>query len=81
MIFPVLCPVCQADSGRRVIPDSPEVETFRCGACQHSWSEPAPNWQPMVPAQRANPLQAAVRALRAALERVAGRAGHNPLRP
>jgi hypothetical protein len=41
MIFPVICPICQSDSGRRVIPDSPEVETFRCEACHHVWSEPA----------------------------------------
>lgn len=41
MIFPVLCPVCQADSGVRVVPESPEVETFRCGDCRHQWSEPA----------------------------------------
>jgi hypothetical protein len=39
MIFPAICPVCASDSGRRVIPESPEVETFRCGACRHSWSE------------------------------------------
>ena len=41
MIFPVLCPLCRSDSGRRTIPSSPEVETFRCGACHHEWSEPA----------------------------------------
>ncbi len=41
MIFPVVCPVCQAASGRRIIPASPEVEVFRCGHCQHEWSEPA----------------------------------------
>ena len=41
MIFPVLCPLCHADSGVRVIPQSPEVETFRCGDCRHEWSEPA----------------------------------------
>ena len=40
MIFPALCPLCHADSGRRVIPSSPEVETFRCGHCRHEWSEP-----------------------------------------
>ena len=41
MIFPAICPVCRADSGRRVIPTSPEVDTFRCGDCQAEWSEPA----------------------------------------
>ena len=41
MIFPVLCPVCHADSGTRLVPLSPEVETFRCGDCRHEWSEPA----------------------------------------
>lgn len=41
MIFPVLCPVCGADSGRRVIPESPEVDSFVCGHCAHRWSEPA----------------------------------------
>ena len=40
MIFPVLCPRCQADSGARLVPESPEVETFRCGDCRHEWSEP-----------------------------------------
>lgn len=40
MIFPVLCPLCHADSGVRVIPQSPEVESFRCGDCHHEWSEP-----------------------------------------
>lgn len=33
--------MCQADSGRRVIPTSPEVESFQCGECRHEWSEPA----------------------------------------
>jgi len=42
MIFPVVCPMCRADSGRRIIPQSPEVETFCCGHCHHQWSEPAP---------------------------------------
>jgi transposase-like protein len=41
MIFPVICPVCQSDSGRRIIPQSPEVDTFRCGHCGQEWSEPA----------------------------------------
>jgi transposase-like protein len=42
IVFPAVCPACGASSGRRVIPESPEVETFRCGDCQHEWSEPAP---------------------------------------
>jgi hypothetical protein len=40
MIFPVICPECRSDSGRRIVPQSPEVQTFRCGACQYVWSEP-----------------------------------------
>jgi hypothetical protein len=53
MIFPVICPVCGADSGRRVIPASPEVETFHCGDCHREWSEPAPPLMPLPPAGRA----------------------------
>jgi hypothetical protein len=41
MIFPIICPQCHAHSGRVVIPESPEVDTFCCGHCQHQWSEPA----------------------------------------
>ncbi len=58
MIFPAICPLCASDSGRRVIPESPEVDTFTCGACHHSWSEaaampptnsePKPNWSAFV---------------------------------
>jgi hypothetical protein len=40
MLFPVICSACNSPSGRRVIPESPEVDTFRCGACAHEWSEP-----------------------------------------
>jgi len=42
IVFPAICPMCSSDTGRRVIPDSPEVQTFRCGRCHHVWSEPAP---------------------------------------
>lgn len=42
LVFPSLCPVCASPNGRRVIPQSPEVETFRCSQCGHEWSEPAP---------------------------------------
>jgi hypothetical protein len=42
IVFPVICPACASDAGRRVIPESPEVETFQCGRCHHQWSEPAP---------------------------------------
>jgi hypothetical protein len=41
MIFPAICPVCQSDGGRLVIPQSPEVDTFRCDHCAHEWSAPA----------------------------------------
>jgi hypothetical protein len=41
MIFPAICPTCASASGRRIIPESPEVQTFTCGACERSWSEPA----------------------------------------
>jgi hypothetical protein len=51
MIFPVICPTCHSDSGRRVIPMSPEVESFPCGACHTQWSEPAPPVA-VVPAQK-----------------------------
>jgi len=42
VIFPAICPICRSDSGRRVIPESPEVCTFRCGSCDYQWSERAP---------------------------------------
>jgi hypothetical protein len=41
VIFPAICPVCHSDSGRLIIPASPEVDTYRCGACGHEWSQPA----------------------------------------
>ena len=41
MIFPAICPTCGSSSGRSVIPESPDVQTFKCGACECSWSEPA----------------------------------------
>ena len=34
--FPAICEVCRSDSGRQIIPDSPEVDTFRCAACGHT---------------------------------------------
>ncbi|HTM24823.1 MAG TPA: hypothetical protein VL225_06500 [Vicinamibacterales bacterium] len=55
MIFPVICPMCRADSGRRTIPQSPEVDTFVCGDCRHEWSEPAPAYSPL-PAPPRPPL-------------------------
>jgi hypothetical protein len=42
IVFPAICPKCASDSGKRMIPESPEVETFRCARCQNQWSEPAP---------------------------------------
>lgn len=48
MIFPAICPTCRSDSGRRVVPTSPEVDTFRCGACRIEWSEPAAMTPPIV---------------------------------
>ena len=41
MIFPAICPACHSDTGRMVIPESPEMDTFRCGQCGNVWSEPA----------------------------------------
>jgi hypothetical protein len=40
IVFPAICPACASDRGRRIIPASPEVQTFRCGACRYEWSEP-----------------------------------------
>jgi len=40
-LFPPICPNCHSPSGRPVIPDSPEVETYECQACRRSWSQPA----------------------------------------
>jgi len=34
-----------------VIPQSPEVDTFRCGDCGHHWSEPVPPSMRPVPEQ------------------------------
>jgi Zn ribbon nucleic-acid-binding protein len=48
--FPAICPVCRADSGRQIIPESPEVDTFRCGRCGHEWSEPAAPVRADIPA-------------------------------
>ena len=48
MIFPAICPACGSASGRRVLPMSPEVDTFRCGACRMEWSEPAAAIPPVV---------------------------------
>lgn len=42
LVFPSVCPACASATGKRVIPQSPEVETFRCAQCAHEWSEPAP---------------------------------------
>ena len=42
IVFPAICPFCSSDAGRRIIPESPEVQTFRCANCRHQWSEPAP---------------------------------------
>jgi uncharacterized Zn finger protein len=50
MIFPVLCPHCSSDSGRRVIPESPEVDSFRCERCGHAWSQPAAPVRGPIPA-------------------------------
>jgi transposase-like protein len=47
LVFPILCPSCMSPNGRRVIPQSPEVETFHCDRCGHEWSTPAP--PPMRP--------------------------------
>lgn len=47
LIFPQICPQCSSDRTHRVIPQSPEVETFRCDDCSHEWSAPAP--PPMRP--------------------------------
>jgi transposase-like protein len=44
IVFPAICPACASDAGRRIIPESPEVQTFRCARCQHTWSEPAPTY-------------------------------------
>jgi Zn ribbon nucleic-acid-binding protein len=51
IVFPAVCSACGSSSGRRVIPESPEVETFRCGACGHQWSEPAPTVRTEIPRQ------------------------------
>ena len=51
LVFPSVCPVCASANGRRVIPQSPEVETFRCTQCDHEWSEPAPPRLRPVPDQ------------------------------
>ena len=40
-LFPPICPSCHSASGRIVIPESPEVETYKCQACHHQWSQPA----------------------------------------
>ncbi len=45
IVFPAICPACGSDAGRRLIPESPEVQTFRCGRCLHTWSEPAPAYR------------------------------------
>jgi transposase-like protein len=50
-MFPPVCPACGSANGRRVIPQSPEVETFRCGSCDHEWSAPAPPPMRPVPDQ------------------------------
>jgi ribosomal protein L37AE/L43A len=47
LVFPHICPACGSAKGRRVIPQSPEVETFHCDDCGHEWSAPAP--PPMRP--------------------------------
>jgi hypothetical protein len=54
LVFPNICPVCASANGRRVIPQSPEVETFRCMSCGHEWSTPAPPAMRPVP-ERALP--------------------------
>jgi transposase-like protein len=51
VIFPHICPACGSANGRRVIPQSPEVETFRCADCAHQWSAPAPPAMRPVPEQ------------------------------
>jgi transposase-like protein len=51
LVFPSVCPVCASAGGRRVIPQSPEVETFHCDGCGHEWSEPAPPPLRPVPEQ------------------------------
>jgi len=47
IVFPNICPHCSSPDARRVIPQSPEVETFHCDRCGHEWSTPAP--APMRP--------------------------------
>jgi hypothetical protein len=54
LTFPIICPACTSALGRRIIPQSPEVETFRCGECAHEWSEPAPPVAGQIP-ERALP--------------------------
>lgn len=49
MIFPAICPACQSDAGRMVVPQSPETDTFRCGRCEHEWSEPAAPIRARIP--------------------------------
>ena len=34
-----------------VIPQSPEMDTFRCGKCGHEWSEPAAPVRSEIPAE------------------------------
>jgi len=40
IVFPSICPSCGSEKGQRIIPESPEVQTFRCVSCRHEWSEP-----------------------------------------
>jgi hypothetical protein len=56
IVFPNICPACASPNARRLIPQSPEVETFHCSACGHEWSTPAPPPLRPVP-QRALPRE------------------------
>jgi hypothetical protein len=51
-LFPPICPTCHSSSGRAVIPDSPEVETYQCQNCRRSWSQPALDVRLSVPTTR-----------------------------
>jgi transposase-like protein len=41
IVFPHICPSCSSARTRQVVPESPEVDTFRCDDCAHEWSVPA----------------------------------------
>jgi hypothetical protein len=61
IVFPSICPSCGSEKGQRIIPESPEVQTFRCVVCRYEWSEPLRPFEiapdPEVEAERARRWQ------------------------